>query len=204
MAFSEKVKKINYGEKIDDLATANVTEFEGLAKAIDENYMENEFAADYDRFQQMGKDKQGLAFAVSVDGTEDLLNTSGIDAPNDPRWIQPFILPFKFWINNDQKKYGLQAQINFWRMMAKQQGLINSYFFDIDKLGNAHKPFWPVIKKTMIEPPQKFWVEYALKKGIISEDGEGINGIPAGYNPDALNPAMWFAPTTIMRSLKKM
>ena len=85
--------------------------------------MDGEFASDYNRLQQMGKDKRGLAFAVSVDDNgEELLSYKDVDAPNDPKWIQPFIVPLKMWLNDGQKKYGLQHQINFFRMMAKQQG----------------------------------------------------------------------------------
>lgn len=88
--------------------------------------------------------------------------------PNDPKWIQPYIVPVKLWLN--QRPGGLERQIIFYQIVNKTWNDITGYWWDEERLANFHKPFSSVIRAWYIEPSQKFWVQYALKKGIITQD----------------------------------
>jgi hypothetical protein len=103
-------------------------------------------------------------------------------------------VPLKLWLR-DPRPNGLQQQYNFFKGMTQTVGRVNDYFFDIDKLANFHKPVSVPFNKWVTEPSQKFWIEYAVKNKIITEDEA------PEYNKDPINPSNWIKPGSLGKIL---
>ena len=95
-------------------------------------------------------------------------------------------MPVKLWVS--QRPGGLEGQFIFYNVVTSAWNGITSYWWDEERLANAFKPFTFVITKWYIEPSQKFWVNYALKKleklGLITRSRQGKENLyattPAG------------------------
>lgn len=74
---------------------------------------------------------------------------------------------------------------------------LNDYWFDIERLENFHKPFSTPFNAWITEPSQKYWVEYALKKGIIKEEDA------PEYNKNAFNITKHINPLTAFSKKKR-